>query len=431
MRLNAGGIDVGATEIFVAVPADRDSESVRSFPTFTEDLHALADWLQRCGVDTVAMESTGVYWIPLFQILEARNVEVHLVNAQHVHHVPGRKSDVLDCQWLQYLHSVGLLRASFRPEQAVCEIRSLMRHRANLTQMACVHVQHMQKSLDQMNLQIHHVISDITGVTGLAIVDAIVAGITDPTELGKLRDYRIKASAKTIEKSLVGDYRPEHIFTLGQSVKTYRYYQQLIMDCDLQIQQRIERFQAQEPPSGDADSFKATTPPSSEFDLRSHLERIFGTDLTAIPGFDVLRVQRIFSELGGNFAQFYNPNAFCSWLNVCPKDGTSAGRRVRGVKIKTTNRVTQELRMAAQCLHHSASFLGDFYRSQRARHGALKAIKNTAHKLARIIYHLVTTRQAYSETVFAELEARNRHRRLRKLQSQAKQMGYALVEAIA
>src|SRR6516164_8978493 len=246
MRPNAGGIDIGATEIFVAVPADRDSDTVRSFPTFTQDLHALADWLQQCRVDTVAMESTGVYCIPLFQILEARGIEVHLVNAQHVHHVPGRKSDVLDCQWLQYLHSVGLLKASFRPEQAVCEIRSLMRHRQNLVEMACVHVQHMHKSLDQMNLQIHHVISDITGVTGLAIVDAIVAGNTNPEELAKLRDYRIKASVETVTKSLVGDYRAEHIFTLKQSLKAYRYYQQLIADCDQEVQQRIESFETKD-----------------------------------------------------------------------------------------------------------------------------------------------------------------------------------------
>src|SRR6516165_1782919 len=240
MRPNAGGIDIGATEIFVAVPADRDVESVRSFPTFTQDLHMLADWLQQCRVDTVAMESTGVYWIPLFQILEARGMEVHLVNAQHVHNVPGRKSDILDCQWLQYLHTVGLLRASFRPEQAVCEIRSLMRHRENLVQMACVHVQHMHKSLDQMNLQIHHVISDITGQTGLAILDGIIAGNHHPQELAKLRDHRIKASVDTVTKSLVGDYRPEHIFTLKQSLTAYRYYQQLIADCDQEIQQRIE-----------------------------------------------------------------------------------------------------------------------------------------------------------------------------------------------
>ncbi len=433
MRPNAGGIDIGATEIFVAVPADRDTESVRSFPTFTEDLHALADWLQRCRVETVAMESTGVYWIPLFQILEARNIEVHLVNAQHVHHVPGRKSDVLDCQWLQYLHSVGLRRASFRPEQAVCEIRSLMRHRENLVQMACVHVQHMHKSLDQMNLQIHHVISDITGVTGLAIVDAIVAGITDPKELAKLRDHRIKASIATVKKSLVGDYRPEHIFTLKQSVTAYRQSQQLIADCDREIQQRVQTFETKDDhPSPANDSSSATTPPPSSFDLRNHLKRIFGVDLTLIPGFDSLRVETIFSETGADLSsKFPNDDRFCSWVNLCPKDGTSAGRRIRGPKMKTKNRVNQEFRMAAQCLHNNKSYLGDYYRSQRARYGALKAIKNTAHKLARIFYHVVTTRQPYDETVFAKLEARNQKRRLHNLQTRARQMGYTLVEAHA
>jgi transposase len=433
MRPNAGGIDVGATEIFVAVPADRDTDSVRSFPTFTQDLHELADWLQRCRVDTVAMESTGVYWIALFQILEARGIEVHLVNAQHVHHVPGRKSDVLDCQWLQYLHSVGLLKASFRPEHAVCEIRSLMRHRQNLVEMSCVHVQHMHKSLDQMNLQIHHVISDITGVTGLAIVDAIVAGKTNPKELAQLRDYRIKASIETVTKSLVGDYRAEHIFTLKQSLTAYRYYQQLVADCDREIQQRIESFDTTDsnPTAAAVDSSNSTSTTAPTFDLRSHLQRIFGVDLTAIPGLDTLRVQTIFSELGANLSKFAEDDQFCSWLNLCPKDGSSAGRRIRGPKVRTKNRVTQAFRLAAQSLHHSQSYLGDYYRSQRARHGAVKATKNTAHKLARIFYHLVTTRHPYDETVFAKLEARNRNRRLHKLQSLAKQLGYSLVEANA
>jgi transposase len=433
MRPNAGGIDVGATEIFVAVPADRDTDSVRSFPTFTQDLHELADWLQRCRVDTVAMESTGVYWIALFQILEARGIEVHLVNAQHVHHVPGRKSDVLDCQWLQYLHSVGLLKASFRPEHAVCEIRSLMRHRQNLVEMSCVHVQHMHKSLDQMNLQIHHVISDITGVTGLAIVDAIVAGKTNPKELAQLRDYRIKASIETVTKSLVGDYRAEHIFTLKQSLTAYRYYQQLVADCDREIQQRIESFDTTDsnPTAAAVDSSNSTSTTAPTFDLRSHLQRLFGVDLTAIPGLDTLRVQTIFSELGANLSKFAEDDQFCSWLNLCPKDGSSAGRRIRGPKVRTKNRVTQAFRLAAQSLHHSQSYLGDYYRSQRARHGAVKATKNTAHKLARIFYHLVTTRHPYDETVFAKLEARNRNRRLHKLQSLAKQLGYSLVEANA
>ena len=435
MRRNAGGIDVGATEIFVAVPADRDSDSVRSFPTFTQDLHELVDWLQRCRVDTVAMESTGVYWIPLFQILEARGIEVHLVNAQHVHHVPGRKSDVLDCQWLQYLHSVGLLRASFRPEHAVCEIRSLMRHRQSLVEMSCVHVQHMHKSLDQMNLQIHHVISNITGVTGLAIVDAIVAGSRNPKELAQLRDYRIKASVETVTKSLVGDYRPEHIFTLKQSLTAFRHYQKLIADCDQEIQQRIEAFNANHdgPTAPTApDSSHSTIQTPRNFDLHSHLERIFGVDLTLIPGLDCLRIQILFSELGLDLlSKFSTPDSFCSWLNLCPKDGFSAGRRIRGPRLKTKNRVTQELRMAAQSLHHSQSYLGDFYRSQRARYGAVKAIKNTAHKLARILYHVVTTRQPYDESVFAKLEQQNQKRRFHKLQSLAKQMGYSLVEVHA
>ena len=428
MRPNAGGIDVGATEVFVAVPADRDKDSVRSFPTFTQDLYELADWLKQCRVDTVAMESTGVYWIPLFQILEARGIEVHLVNAQHVHHVPGRKSDVLDCQWLQYLHSVGLLKASFRPEQAVCEIRSLMRHRESLVEMSCVHVQHMHKSLDQMNLQIHHVISDITGVTGLAIVDAIVAGNTDPKELAKLRDHRIKASVETVTKSLVGDYRPEHIFTLKQSLTAYRHYQQLIADCDQEVQQRIQAFDSQNTgPSAPADANPGVTPDPARFHLGSHLERIFGVDLTLIPGFECLRIQTLLSELGADLSKFQTPDAFCSWLNLCPKDGSSAGRRIRAPKIKTKNRATQAFRFAAQSLHNNQSYLGHYYRSQRARYGAPKAIKNTAHKLARIFYHLVTTRQSYDETVFAKLEIRNEQRRFRKLQSLAKQMGYSLV----
>jgi transposase len=429
LRPNAGGIDVGATEIFVAVPADRDADSVRSFPTFTENLYEVADWLQQCRVDTVAMESTGVYWIPLFQILEARGIEVHLVNAQHVRHVPGRKSDVLDCQWLQYLHTVGLLKASFRPEQAVCEIRSLMRHRQSLVEMSCVHVQHMHKSLDQMNLQIHHVISDITGVTGLAIVDAIVAGKTDPRQLAQLRDHRIKATIETVTKSLVGDYRPEHIFTLKQSLTAYRYYLQLIADCDREIQQRIQTFNSRnDEPTAPANTTNTSTASESSFDLRSHLERIFGVDLTAVPGFECLRVQTILSELGPDLSKFPTDDCFSSWLNLCTKDGFSAGRRIRAPRLQTKNRVSQAFRFAAQSLHNNQSYLGDYYRSQRSRHGAPKAIKNTAHKLARIFYHLVTTRKPYDETVFAKLEMQNQKRRLHKLQSLAKQMGYSLQE---
>src|SRR6202162_3240586 len=232
LNANAAGVDVGATEIYIAVPPDRDKQPVRHFSTFTEDLQAAAAWLKSCHIETVAMESTGVYWIPLFQILVCEGLTVFLVNARYVKNVPGRKSDVSDCQWLQYLHSVGLLRGSFRPEQAVCTVRSILRHRDSLVQMASTHVQHMQKALDQMNLQLHHVISDITGVTGLAIVEAILAGERNPHTLAALRDRRIKASADTIAKSLVGDYRREHLFTLRQSVALYREYQRENTNCE-------------------------------------------------------------------------------------------------------------------------------------------------------------------------------------------------------
>src|SRR6516164_2226252 len=239
---NAAGVDIGATEIFVAVPADRDPQPIRCFATFTADLQRLADWLEECQIRTVAMESTGVYWIPLFQILEERKIEACLVNAQHLKNVPGRKTDVEDCQWIQHLHSVGLLRGSFRPNQEICAIRSLWRHRDNLIQLATVHLQHMQKALDQMNLQIHHVISDLAGTTGLAIVDAILAGERDVQKLAQLRDWRIRASEETIVKSLVGDYREEHLYVLRQSLDCYRKYQKMIRELDVEVKWRMGRL---------------------------------------------------------------------------------------------------------------------------------------------------------------------------------------------
>jgi transposase len=236
---DAAGIDVSASELFVAVSPDRDFQPVRSFPTFTRDLNALADWLQQCGIRSVAMESTSVYWIPVYQILESRGLEVCLVNAQHVKNVPGRKTDVSDCQWLQYLHSVGLLRASFRPAGFICAIRSLWRHRSSLIQMAAEHVLHMQKALDQMNLQIHRVLNDITGMSGLRILDAILAGEHDPVTLARLCHGGVKSSEDTIAKSLEGDYRPEHLFALRQSLAAFRYYQQLVVEVDQEIQRQL------------------------------------------------------------------------------------------------------------------------------------------------------------------------------------------------
>ena len=430
MRGDAAGIDIGATELYVAVPGDRDPEPVRCFPSFTQDLHRLADWLEKCGIKTVAMESTSVYWIPVFQILEARGMEVCLVNARHVKNVPGRKSDVSDCQWLQFLHSVGLLRASFRPEQAVCSVRSLLRHRENLVQLAGIHVHHMQKALDQMNLQLHHVISDITGVTGLAIVDSILAGERDPKVLAKLRNHRIKASEDTIAKSLVGDYRAEHLFTLQQSLNGYRTYQKMIADCDGEIQRSLMEINGKNDlPAEEVEWTEAEKiqPGTEAFKLSEELERILGVDLTKVPGLGPLNIQILLGEIGPDLTKFRNAGAFASWLGLCPANDVSGGAILRTGTRKVNNRAAKVLRLAAQTLFRAQNPLGDFYRRMRAKLGGPKAVTATAHKLARIIYHLITTGQAYDETIFAQQQARYRKHQEAKLQSQAKLRGFQLV----
>jgi transposase len=430
---NAAGVDVGATEIYIAVPVDRDPQPVRHFSTFTEDLHAAADWLKSCQIETVAMESTGVYWIPLFQILEARGFQVSLVNARYVKNVPGRKSDVSDCQWLQYLHSVGLLRGSFRPEQAVCTVRSILRHRNSLVQMASSHVQHMQKALDQMNLQLHHVIIDITGVTGMTIMEAIMTGERNPHTLAALRDGRIKATADTIAKSLVGDYRREHLFTLGQSLAAFRHYQELIGGCDREIAQLLETFESKmDPPEGSPlESQDGQNPTGSEprFDLQSHLYRIFGVDLTRIPGINVLTTQTLLAEIGPDLSQFPSAPEFTSWLGLCPDNRVSGGKVLSVKTRKVKNRAATALRMAAQALHRSQSYLGHFYRRMRAKLGAPKAITATAHKLARIVYHMVTTRQAYDESICLQNEMQNRQRLEARLRKQARDLGLEIIPA--
>jgi transposase len=420
MRANAGGIDIGATQTFVAVPADRDSQTIRSFPTFTQDLYKLAAWLRQCGVDTVAMESTGVYWIPLFQILEEQGIEVFLVNAHHVRTVPGRKTDVSDCQWLQYLHSVGLLNASYRPTQQVCAVRSLLRHRVGLVQMAATHVNRMQKSMTQMNLQLHHVISDITGYSGLAIIDAILQGERDPDVLAQLCNNRIKASKSVIAKSLVGDYRREHLFTLKQSLQCYRQYQQLIDDCDAEIRALLAEFESK-------DCSIQGSKGSCENPLKTELHRLYGVDLTRIPGLGVETVQAIFGEVGRDFTKFRSASAFASWLTLCPNNKISGGKILSSHTKKTASRASSILRFAAQSLHHSKSALGNFYRRMRARLGAAKAITAAAHKIARIIFHLVTTHQEFDETRFQTDQHNYQKHQEAKLRARAKALGFQLL----
>lgn len=430
----AAGIDIGATEIYVAVHPECDPEPVRCFATFTGDLQRLADWLKTCGVDSVAMESTGVYWIPLFQLLEERGFEVCLVNARYYQNVPGRRTDVSDCQWLRHLHSVGLLRPSFRPADQVCALRSLVRHRESLIQAASSHVLRMQKALNQMNLQIHHVISDITGVTGLRIIQAVLDGERDPVKLAGLRDVRIKASEETIVKSLVGDYRREHLFTLRQSLAAWRNYQKLMTECDREIEEHLTGFDAKiDALANPLPAAKVrrrslyTNEPS--FDLRGHLYRIFGVDLTAIPGISVLTAHTLLAEVGPDLARFRSGAAFASWLGLCPDNDISGGKTLSVKTRPVNNRAATALRMAVNGLHKSQTWLGNFFRRMRAKLGPPKAITATAHKLARIVFQILSTRQPYDESIFAQSEQTARLRTEARLKAQAKALGFHLVPA--
>ena len=433
---NAAGIDIGAREIFVAVPPDRAEDPVQVFSTFTEDLEKMAQWLVSCGVSTVAMESTGVYWIPLYDVLETHGIRPCLVDAHGMKNVPGRRTDWHECQWLQFLHSVGLLRGAFRPDGDVCAVRSLMRHRSDLVQMTNQHIQHIHKALTQMNVQIHHVIDDITGVTGSAIVDAIVAGQRDPLELAKLRDPRIKASEEMIVKSLKGNWRPEHLFTLKQSRQMYRHYQEQIAACDEEIEKLLVAFQARVDPQEKPlppdrkkrkrGRCKKNAKTKQGFDLRTESYKIFGVDLTQIPGLMAM-VLTLFSEVGRDMSRWKTAGQFVSWLALCPDNDITGGRVAwRGMR-RVHNRAGELFRMAAYSLHHDKSPLGDYLRRMKSKLGPAGATTATAHKIAIIFYTMVKRQVEYDATLWAERDTQREKRFEAKLKRQAQQLGYKLV----
>jgi transposase len=464
LRPNAAGIDCGAQEHYVAVPPDRVSAgeaTVRCFSAFTEGLDAAVDWLRDCRVSTVAMESTGVYWIALHQKLEAAGIEVYLVNARHVRCVPGRKTDVQDSQWLRQLHRFGLLNASFRPEDIICRLRSLHRHRDNLVSSSASEIQHMQKALQQMNLHLHHAVSDITGVSGLRIIDAILAGERDPEKLVKLRDHRVfKSTPEQMKAALKGDCRPEHLFVLSQSLQAYRFYQARIEECDREIEPLLERLAQQveaasaklkldalKPPSSPKDG--ATTPePLSEskalcglkakrkrkpranepkIDLAGLLERICGIDLTKVVGLNVLSALLIVSEIGVDMSKWRSAKAFCSWLGLCPGNKISGGKVLDSRTRQVVNRVADALRLAAQSAGRTNTCLGIFYRRKQAHLGAPKATTATARKLACLIYYLLKYKEPYQEPDPAIYQLRLQKSALSKLQKQAASLGYTLL----
>src|SRR5258705_7012664 len=350
INLNAVGIDIGSERHMVAVPEGRDEVSVREFGAFTADLQALADWLQQCGVTTVAMESTGVYWIPLFELLERRGFEVKLVDARHVKNVSGRKSDVLDCQWIQQLHTYGLLAGAFRPPDEVCVLRSFLRQREMLIQTASMHIQHIQKALQQMNLLLHNVVSDITGVTGMKIINAILAGERDPRVLARNRDQRCHNTTATIAKSLVGNYREEHLFALRQAVDLYETYQAKIADCDRAIIKQVEKQpnSSDEGPPTPAKQVQARDRIRAGVDVRDLLFKKSGVDLFAIPGLAADTLLTVASEVGFDMAPWKTEKHFASWLSVCPGTKKSGGKVLRNKTKRNPNRATQAFRMAAR-----------------------------------------------------------------------------------
>ena len=428
LNLNAAGIDVGATSHFVAVPADRSEQPVHEFVAFTADLYRLADWLAECGVETVAMESTGVYWIPLFGVLEERGFEVMLVDPRRIKNAPGRKTDVQDCQWLQQLHTYGLLSGAFRPETEVRCLRSYLRQRAMLVEYASHHVQHIQKALTQMNVKLQHVISDITGKTGMDIIEAIVGGERNPRRLARLRDPRTKADEKTIAKSLQGHWRQEHIFELSQALELYRVYQSKIAECDREIEAQLERFEDRsdgEPPAPNGKKRNQKNAP--RFDVQSQLYRMTGVDLTRIDGVDGFTALKVVSEIGTDMTKWPSAKHLASWLGLSPDNRITGGRVMSSKTKPSANRAAAALRLAANALHRSDSALGAFLRRKKAHLGAPKAITATAHKLARIIYFMLRYGQEYVDAGAEYYERQYQQRALRAAKRRAAQLGYQLV----
>ena len=430
---DAAGIDIGHREHWCAVPGDRAAEPVRKFGTYTADLEALADWLVGCAIKTVALESTGVYWIPVAQILERRGLEVRLVNARQAKNVSGRKSDVLDCQWLQRLHSYGLLNASFRPEDQMCVLRSYLRYRDALVCARSLQCQHMQKALQQMNVQLHQVLSDVTGASGLRIIGALLAGERDVQKLAAMADRRVRASQATIQKAMRGDYRSEHLFVLQTAFELHQTYETKIQSCDEQLIAQMAQLpthaNVEAQPLGARPAGRAASRDKvAGKDMRVELHRWTGADLTAVEGIGVLTAEVILSEIGTDMNRWRTEKHFTSWLGLCPDHRISGGKVLSRHTRHVVNRVADALRMAAMTLQHSQTAVGAFYRRMRGKLGAASAITATAHKLARLVYRLLKHGEAYVRQGLELYEQKHRQRQLQNLRKNAAALGFELTQ---
>jgi transposase len=424
---DAAGIDVGGSEHWVAVSPERDAQPVRRFGCFTAEVRQMAHWLAEKGVRSVALQSTGVYWMPVLEVLEQHGLEVYLVNARHTKNLPGRKSDVQECQWLLKLHTFGLLNNSFQPTDEVRAARSLWRQRGNLIAAASSAIQRMQKVLTEMNIQLSTVLSDLSGVSGMKILHAMIAGERDPGELASLVRPEVQASRADIAKSLEGNWREELLFILRQEVELYEVYQRKIFDCDWQLRQHLESFRSKvdlsAQPMGAKPKGKKGSKNAPQFDLRSELYRITGIDWAQINGIDVLTAQTVITEAGTDLRAFPTEKQFTSWLGLCPTNETSGGKVLNRRSRKVVNRAATAFRNAASTLLRSQSYLGAQYRRLRTRLGAPKAITAMARKLACLFYRLIKHGQQYVDKGSEYYEARHRQQQIRALTKRAQQLG--------
>ena len=451
INLHAAGIDVGSAQNFVCVPASAmkgGQSNVRSFGAFTKQQDDLVEWLKECGIITVAMEATGIYWMSLYDKLEAAGIEVVLVDPHSVKHVPGRKSDVQDCQWLQQLHTYGLLRAAFRPEASVRRLRVLCRHRADLVCEGCSHLQQAQKALVQMNIQLPLVVSDINGETGLRIIEAILQGERNPQALVKLRDPRIKKSTvPEMEAALTGHYTEEHLFVLRQNIDAWKFYQSQMAQCDQQIEAALKAIASATkvgvppvppkpvPPAqpGSPGAKKKRQRPlhgnnAPAIDFSEPIRRVCGVDLMKICGLNLLSVLMLIAEIGVDMSQWRSAKAFSSWLGLCPGSKISGGKKLSRRTRHVVNRASVLFRMAALAAGQTDTWIGRFYRRKRAHLGAPKAITATAHKIACVVYHMLKYQEEFLPLDVAVYELKAQERRMRSLRKQAEELGYELIE---
>ena len=433
VNANAAGVDIGAEEIVVCVAGDESTQIVKAFGNYTVDLQNIGRWLHEHQVKTVAMESTGVYWIPLFEEMERQGFECLLISSRSLRRVPGRKSDIQDAQWIQTLHSYGLLESSFRPQGELVVLRTLLRHRAQLLEHRSPHIQHMQKALLQMNVQLSQALSDVTGETGLTIIRAIVAGERDPQKLAALRDRNCKKSAEEIGKALTGTWRTEQLFIIKQSLELYDFYTQQVEACDAEI----DRMYTLTRPDWEAGNVSplsvrkrnshSKNAPQSTAAIRQHLKRISGVDLSVVDGFGVSLAQTVIMEVGTDMSKFPSEKHFCSWLGLAPKHEISGAKVLKNRTLKTKNRAGQAFRMAAQSVKRADCVFGSLYRRLKGRLDKAQATVATAHAIARVVYRMLKYKVEYEKINVEEYEQKYKEQQLKYMKKRAEKFGFQLV----